>query len=253
MSAMVREGPYRYALTGVAMAGLFAYLSALWLGDALPSSNSFSEWAPIAFKALTFTISAVYVFKKAFEKWVWRWKILQKRLVSFPDLTGVWFARWDSISFQSEHCSVVTIKHDFDHINVTSERRRAHMEPISDWISESCDLHHVDGQRRLAGLSVVYTSRAGLSADAAPHGRDHLGCIHLQLNDASPKKESWALIGDYWTDKPWPDASGRGGTRGKLSMSWAATLKDFETDEGLRVKLLAETANDNLQGAADHV
>src|SRR4029450_5671234 len=126
-----------------------------------------ADWAPVAWSAITFTISAVYLVKIDFEKWMWRWKILRERLVRFPDLSGVWLARWDSIAFQSEHRSLVTIEHDFDHIVCTSTRRNAEGETISESVSISCQLQYNEQTKRIE-LSVVYRNNPGPFSRPAP-------------------------------------------------------------------------------------
>jgi hypothetical protein len=240
MSGIVLERPYRLALTGVAAVAVFAYIATLQAFGKLANLHTVADWAPVAWSAITFTISAVYLVKIAFEKWMWRWKILRERLVRFPDLSGVWLARWDSIAFQSEHRSLVTIEHDFDHIVCTSTRRNAEGETISESVSISCQLQYNEQTKRIE-LSVVYRNNPGLSADQARHGRPHNGCAHLQLVDGELDVADWSLSGDYWTNKPWPGADGRGGTRGRLTMHWQAKRKDYESKRALRNRLLGQT------------
>jgi hypothetical protein len=243
---MVIEPAYRRAAKAIATATVASCLAFLHRRGRLPESGaSITEWLSLGSSILGVVLSVLVAFEFALRKWLWRWKLLRGRIVRFPDLSGTWLAHWESVSFGSAHYSVVTIRHDFDRIAFNSARRSRADQIISHGVGVSCQLQQEELTTHTA-LFVVYRNRPGRPRDRAAGGREHEGCAHLELVDGEREPAHWKLIGDYWTNKPWePDCQpGKGGTRGRLTMTRKASIAAFDNDEELRSRLLVQTEDD---------
>ena len=252
VSGMLIEPAYRHAVKAIATVTVASCLAFLhWRGRLPASTAPLTEWLSLGSSILGVVLGVLVALHFVFRKWLWRWKLLRGRIVRFPDLSGMWLAHWESVSFGSTHYSVVTIQHDFDRIVFRSARRNTTDQIISHGVGVSCQLQHEE-QTAHTALFVVYRNRPGRKEDRAAGGREHEGCAHLELLDAEREPAHWKLAGDYWTNKPWQSdcQAGNGGTRGRLTMTREASVAAFENDERLRSRLLAQTENDSGRAGA---
>ena len=218
MSNMAEPGAYRWAIRLIAFAG--AAIQFGWSFDPAqwhPSIYTSNDWLKMIWKAVGSAAVAVLVFQFFFERWIWRWDFLRKKLVRFPDLTGTWFVTSISETFGTTYKSVVTIDHHFDRIIIKSFRLTQQGDKVSDEFCLSCDIDRVDRGNDVR-LFLVYENKVFMGQK---YSADHTGCRVLTLLNEESCRKNWILQGDYWTNKSVETKNNRkGGTFGKSEMKW---------------------------------
>jgi hypothetical protein len=254
MSSTSIRGPLDKASKAIATAAV-----AVWFaiqaskGSSMPTEPN--DWITQAGAAVGYAVSAVVLFRFAFEKFLWRWRVFRGWLVRFPDISGTWYAQSESRTFRTEFRSVVTIDHRFDRLIYKEFRaiesngavRIVSMSQVRTWSLERVE------QGDSVHLFVIYNNEPGQDRDKAKYGATHCGCVALDLLNEKEPRTAWLLRGIYWTTKPWVPLEGVrescksptdcrnilamlsarqvGGTQGKIVMRWQKAALASTADE----------------------
>ena len=152
MASMVRRGPFLWTSRAIAIVvALLHLVTLLWRMDWSPP-DEIGGWFNLAWGPVASAAAAVMGFHFVFEKWLWRWPLLRGRLVCFPDLTGTWFAKSHSVSFDSRHYSVVTIDHRFDRLIYNAIRINEDGTLASELVTEFLHPGETGGERPSAAF-----------------------------------------------------------------------------------------------------
>ena len=157
-------------------------------------------------------VSTASIADFAFERWLWKWGLLQGWLVKFPNISGTWDSVSYSKTFQSQHAAKVTIKHEFEKISYTARTAHSMNSAINAQLMKS-----PNGQTMLV---VVYHN--DIIGEEAEHTAEHYGCCRLTLERPQGEKlptSNWILRGEYWTTKV-RDRTQERGTVGSIVLTW---------------------------------
>lgn len=141
-------------------------------------------------------VSATAMALLAFDRWVWRWRLLQGWIVKRPILIGSWRLTIKSLWVDPE------TKRRPDAIEATATIRQTYTrlhfrfqtaESAGDLIAEKI-IQKDDGTYQVFG---VYRNQPKISVQ--DRSRTHLGAMLLDVvgDPAQPEK----LVGQYWTDR----------------------------------------------------
>ena len=89
MANMAEPSAYRWTLRLIAVAGAsiqFGFL--FYQSQGNPSVNTPEEWLKMIWEAVGSAVVAVLVFQFFFERWIWRWDFLRKKLALFSRFNG---------------------------------------------------------------------------------------------------------------------------------------------------------------------
>lgn len=135
------------------------------------------------------TASIVFLFAIAFEKWLWKIKILHTWLVPVPNLNGKWQGNihyyWDGE--YRDKPTEVKIQQTFLHIQVKIKTD----ESWSNSICSSFDIDEAKGIRQL-----IYSYLNVPKASVRDRSQIHYGTASLYISD-----DTNTLEGNYWTDR----------------------------------------------------
>jgi hypothetical protein len=178
------------------------------------------------------------IFNWLFEKWIWRFSLLQGWLVKIPDLSGVWQGISESRYFKNRDGSFqaipieVTIDHRFDRIIYT--QKNMHNAKEGGTTSKAVVVDLSTDENDVCTLAVIYRNLPrprDISNDApesySANTRPHDGCMLTTLD--RPVKErnvtvQWTLSGEYWTNKSRCQDHQDPGTTGVLNLRWRRRL-----------------------------
>jgi hypothetical protein len=214
MSSVVEEALYR-RVSSLIIAGLavIALVTSNWLSG--KDLLQFRGGIETIWKLLGMVFSAYFGLRFVFEKWLWRLRFFQGKLVKVPDLSGKWIANLHSYSFDTYFEREVEILHKFDRMIYTSWGRNPDRTVISKEVGIATEIKRTDSQE--VHLIVVYQNQPGSKMDSKNNSHQHVGCAYLRLVDEAVPRGEWELSGEYWTDKPWDDEK-RVGTRGEIKL-----------------------------------
>src|SRR5262249_22001803 len=151
--------------------------------------QGFLGWLQIGSSAAGSAFTAFFIFRFVFERWLWRWRVFQGRLVVIPDLSGVWSGDLHSISYDDHFHNVVEIEHKFDRVVYSSKRQGNDGKSVSSEVTISCDVRR-DAVSDQVELIVVYRNKPGPKDTMDTHGQPHEGCAVLELrNEKLPQKK----------------------------------------------------------------
>ena len=211
MSDAVNRSAFNSMLCVVFVAFMFLHLFMF----GMPTEPSVGL-ATALWRSASTGLLAVAIFYFLFRKWLWRLRFLQPWLVRYPDITGTWYARFESVTFADTFHSLVLIGHELDRIRFRSERNQSMTIGVATMLARP--------QGDEVVLYSVYDSEVLVpdpSAGRAEHASDHRGCFRLRLSGEHGPKEQWRLNGIYWTNKQRKGGAENDlGTWGRVTMQY---------------------------------
>lgn len=170
-------------------ASALSWIALSWInGIKLSSAMDFLKLIPNVV-----TIDSIFIV--IFTKWLWRWKLLRRWLVPFPNLNGTWvgniYSDWINPETQQKVLPIpvmLTIKQSF--FSISCLMQTAEMKSYS-----YIEGFTINEERQIKQLSYSYTSkpRIVLNERSVPHD----GTIIFDIIENPNKK----LRGRYWTER----------------------------------------------------
>lgn len=236
MPGLVNRSRYLSILASVAGVTVVAHMIVATVTGSPPPMPQWSDGSPEGlwvFGTATMSlwelaasgVAAVALFNLAFENWMWRWRMLQRWLVQFPDLTGVWEGTSESLTFGGHQSIVVWIDHRFNELMYEAYIYHSDSPTILSSINSGRTAH----LRRSHGDRVeLYVTYENLSTpQPAVHTHEHLGSCFLRMTLPERSGRSTPqLIGEYWTNKVRQagDPSSMG-TTGTIDVTWSGRAR----------------------------
>lgn len=172
----------------VCMSGAFWFCIAYISGLDLSKATDF-------FGLLPKVVSIDMVVIAFFLKWGWKWRLFEKWLVPFPNLSGSWkgYIHSDSVDSKTGKKlqpipTILTIKQSFFHMSCVM--RTAEM--VSHSYTEG---FMIDAEKQIKSFAYTYTSKPKLSI--SERSTPHDGTVFFEIIE----KPKIKLVGRYWTER----------------------------------------------------
>lgn len=149
---------------------------------------------PNLFKPSSFVFYIMLALVVAFEKWIWKWKLLYPWFVHQPDLSGTYHgeivSHWVDPSTGEKRSPIpatLTIHQTFSNIHVSLHTDN----------SESSSILNATISTQNEKAELIYTYRNEPQIGQRLQSPIHYGTARLSIESAGHEK----LTGSYWTDR----------------------------------------------------